>query len=431
VNWITGEIADFRAAVAKGLTDAQLAIIFHRSEPAIRRARQRFAPASVKSRKHPLLVQVELAEKYLDAPPPTTFEQDKAGKTNEFWKREYKVLEKKYERAVAHAAVSEQLVELAREIAPVSYSPLPSVIPSKPGSDCSQSAVLMLSDTHVGQIITPDQTLGFGGYDLEVFLARLKTVETALTSIVTKHTTTVVDELVVCFGGDLIHGALNHGAEAAQKMTLFEQCYLAGHAFGQFLRNVAPIFPAVRVVGTVGNHPRFANQKRMPTENRYSNLDMFCLAYTQALTAGLPTVSWTLDKQPSALFDVQGFRFQLLHGDTLRGGDRALGIPNHAVGRHISSVTQLFTKHGQKAPDYYLCGHLHRDIVLPHAKGKFIVNGGFPGIDGYALAESFSPVDPSQTFFLVHPKYGQTACYSLSLKFAEVTGTRPYALPKI
>ena len=429
MKWTPKDIQAFAGLVASGYTDEGLAKSFGISEPAVRRARQRFVPSSV-TRRGEAAKPADPKAAFISKEP-TTFEQDKASKSDGFWKREYRVLERKYEQAVTSASVSEQLVALAKELAPVCYNPLPVALPSKPGSDCPQSAVLLLSDTHIGQVVTKDQTLGFGEYDLNMFLARLKTVETALTSIVTKHTTTAVDELVVCFGGDLIHGALNHGAEAAQKMTLFEQCYAGGHAFAQFLRNLAPLFPKVRVVGTVGNHPRFANQKRMPTENRYSNLDMFCLAYTAALTEGIDNVKWTLDRQPSALFVVQGFRFQLLHGDTLRGGDRALGIPNHAVGRHISSATQLFTKHGQKAPDYYLCGHLHRDIVLPHAKGKFIVNGGFPGLDGYALAESFSPVDPSQTFFFVHPKYGQTACYSLSLKFAEVTDTPPYVLPSL
>jgi hypothetical protein len=430
MKWTHTDIELFRSDVKAGMTDAALAKHWDISEPAVRRARQRFAPWSVKCRIHPSYRDADPFPKGPTEPkPPTTFEQDKDAKSGEFWKREYQVLEKKYEQAVTQASISEQLVELAKEVAPTSYDPCPAQVPNKTGEDASQSAVLLLSDTHVGQVITPDQTLGFGGYDLEIFLARLKTVESAVTSIVTRHTTTKVDELVVCFGGDLIHGALNHGAEAAQKMTLFDQTYAAGHAFAQFLRNLAPLFPQVRVFGTVGNHPRFANQKRMPTENRYSNLDQFCLSYTRALTERLENVHWTLNRQPTALFKVQGFGFELLHGDTLRGGDRALGIPNHAVGRHISGRAQLFAKHGQQSPDYYLCGHLHRDIVLPHAKGRFIVNGGFPGIDGYALAENFSPVDPTQTFFLMHPKYGQTASYSISLKFAQVEAERPYDLP--
>lgn len=429
MKWTNKDIQQFIADVKSGCNDAQLANMWIVSEPAIRRARQRFAPWSVKRRGEagPSGAVGPLNEVKV----PTTFEQDKERKAGDFWKREYQVLEKKYEKAIAQVTVAEQLIELAREVAPVSYSPLPESVPNKPGEDKSQSAVLILSDTHVGQEISPDQTLGFGGYNVDMFLARLKTVESSITSIVTRHTTTKVDELVVCFGGDLIHGALNHGAEAAQKITLFEQSYFAGHAFAQFLRNLAPLFPKVRAVGTVGNHPRFANQKRMPTENRFSNLDMFTLAYAEALSAGIPNLTWKLDRQPTALFDVQGFKFELLHGDTLRGGDRALGIPNHAVGRHVSGRAQLFGKHGQRSPDYYLCGHLHRDIVIPHAKGKFIVNGGFPGIDGYALAENFSPVDPTQTFFLMHPKYGQTASYSISLKFAQVGAQRPYSLPNI
>jgi DNA-binding IclR family transcriptional regulator len=32
--------------------------------------------------------------------------------------------------------------------------------------------VLLFSDTHVGQTISPDQTLGFGSYSFDVFLAR-------------------------------------------------------------------------------------------------------------------------------------------------------------------------------------------------------------------------------------------------------------------
>jgi hypothetical protein len=170
----------------------------------------------------------------------------------------------------------------------------------------------------------------------------------------------------------------------------------------------------------------------MPTENRFSNLDFFLYHYIKALTTQLPSVIWNLDTQPFALFDVQGFRFHLSHGDQLRGGDKALGIPNHSVGRMVSSTTQLFAKHEQPAPHYYLVGHLHRDIRLPHARGSVIINGGFPGVDGFGLAEGFSPVDPTQTFFFVHPRYGKTAEYNIQLKFA-ATGPGiaiPYEIPE-
>jgi hypothetical protein len=369
------------------------------------------------------------------APAPTTYEADQERAGNDYWKRQYQEQRAKYEKALKENSAVEQLVRLAVDLAPTSYKLNDSVrelLHRHGGHQGSpQSALLLLSDTHVGQKIPADQTLGYGGYDFATFLARLKYCERAVGSITNDHTTTKLDELVVCLGGDMIHGALNHGAEASQHSTLFEQFYGAAHAIAQFLRNLAHQLPKIRVYCTVGNHPRWSHQHKMPTDNRYSNLDQFLYAYIEALTRDIPTINWNLNKQPFALFDVQGFKFHLSHGDHLKGGDKALGIPNHAVGRMVSSTSQLFGKSQEASPHYFLVGHLHRSIVLPHARGSFIVNGGFPGLDGYGLAGGFSPVDPTQTFFLVHPKFGKTATYDIQLKHAIVDqDIFPYDLPK-
>jgi len=351
-------------------------------------------------------------------------QQDKLEMGNKFWRLRYAELEIKYKKLLKTAATSEQLVDLAKSLAPTSYSPAPPIPHARKSSskDKPQSAVVFLSDTHVGQVIDPSQTLGFGHYNTSIFLARLKFYEESIISILRDHTTTTVPELVLCFGGDMIHGALDHSAEASQHNTLFSQFFGAGHAFAQFIRNLHQYIPNIRVQTVVGNHPRWGTQKKMPTENRFSNLDQFLYAYTRALTKDLAGVKWQLDAQPFSLFKVQEFIFHLSHGDHLRGGDRALGIPNHAVGRMVSTNSQMFGKVGELSPNYFLVGHLHRSIALPHARGSVIVNGGFPGIDGFGLSAGFSPVDPSQTFFMVHPKYGITARYEIQLRFAKPAG---------
>lgn len=440
-NWTAEELA---LLATPGLSNKEIAGRTGRSEAAIRGKRQRLAaansgPSFMAQPGMPSVAEVlevsgkpfppNRGETVRAAAPSSSFDEDKAAVSGEFWKRQHSELNRKYQRALREAAAADRLVEIARELAPKSYSPLPPVCRMSAGAGKPQSAVLFLSDTHVGQVITPEQTQGFGRYDFETFLARLKFYEEAVTSILRDHTNTPLLELVLVMGGDMLHGALNHAAEAAQQHTLFAQWFGAGHAFAQFIRNLAPLVPKVRVVCTVGNHTRWGNQHKMPTDNRYSNLDSFVYEYTRALTVDLRSVEWSIDTQPFALFNVQGFRFHLSHGDQLRGGDRALGIPNHAVGRMVSSTAQLFGKDGGESPHYYLVGHLHRGIVLPHARGSFIVNGGFPGIDGFGLAAGFSPVDPKQVFFLVHPKYGKTATYDIELKFARVETTRPYVIP--
>lgn len=337
------------------------------------------------------------------------------------WRRKAEQLQAQIDRGQREATAAEVLCEIARELAPNSYETAPPIPKSTKKGKSSQDAVLMLSDTHIGQVVTPEQTLNLGNYNFDVFLRRLAHLERTVCSILTDHTTTQVSEIHVAMLGDMLHGNLVHSVEAGQKSTLFEQFFSAGHALAQFLRNLSSI-ARVRVHTAVGNHPRWAGlQRKMPTDNVYSNLDQFLYAYVAALLKDNTRVYLPLHKQPFAKFEVCGYRFLATHGTHLRGGDRMLGVPAHAIGRNVSSHSQLAARSGEKPAHYYLVGHLHRPMELPHALGEFLVNGAFAGIDGYALAEAFNTAVPSQKFFLVHPKFGRTACYDIQLARGDAT----------
>lgn len=332
--------------------------------------------------------------------------------------------------AESHTAV-DVLVEQVAELAPVSYSPAPvsKALPRKPGS--SQSAVLMFSDSHIGAVVRPDQTLGFGKYDFPTFLRRLKRLETSIISILQDHTATPVDELVIPLIGDVLDGSLTHGAEAGQMNTLFSQFYGGGHAIAQFLRNLSAVVPKIRVYSTQGNHPRMPNQHKCPTKNAFSNFDTFIAAYIQALVRDIPGIDVTINTQPMAEFQVRGYNFLAAHGTFQNGGDKSLGIPAHAFGRMVSATTQLRAKTGRPAIHFYCYGHHHRPMVLPHSLGRILVNGSFVGIDEFAMALNFSAAPPVQKFFLMHSKYGMAASYDLDLSFAPDSGPVPYEVPGV
>jgi hypothetical protein len=260
--------------------------------------------------------------------------------------------------------------------------------------------------------------LGFSEYNFPTLLARLKFLETSVLSILKDHTNAPINKLVIAMLGDMLDGALAHGSEAGQVNTLFNQFYQAAHAIAQFLRNLAANVNVIEMETTVGNHTRWQNQKKMPTENRYSNMDMFLYAMIEGLTKDIKNIKWKLTEQPFAIFDVEGFTIHAAHGDHWHGGDKAMGIPLHSMARQVNATTQLFHKHNAPVPDYYVCGHLHRPITLPTGLGDITVNGGFPGLDGYALTGNFNPVDPCQVFFKMHPKFGKTAEYKIQLKHA-------------
>jgi hypothetical protein len=363
--------------------------------------------------------------------PKSSVKQDLERHDEAYWLRQHQTLSAKYDKLLKSNTVTERLVQRIASLAPLSYSPAPAILKGeyKAQHGRGQSAVLMFSDCHIGKTVSPTQTLSFGNYGFDVFMARLKYLEEAVLSITKNHISTDVPELIIPILGDCLDGQLVHSNESSQLDPIFSQFYAGAHAIAQFLRNLAPHFPVIKVYSCVGNHPRFTNQHRMPTKNRFSNFDSFLYAMIGALVRDIPNIKWKLDAQPYSLFEAQGFTFFAMHGDTLRGGDKALGVPSHAVGRVISTATQMCNKYGKPAPNYYICGHLHREIVLPHATGSFLVNGAFVGVDEFGLAEFFAPADPSQKLFFLHPKYGQTSSYNISLKFAEVSKTPPYEIP--
>jgi len=348
----------------------------------------------------------------------------------DYWKSRAKSLERDLAAGSKSKIAVDILCEEVRKLAPKSYDPLPPVRPlARTSHSKPQSAVLLFSDTHIGAGIKPDQTLGLGHYNFEVFLRRLYRMEQSTASILQDHTTTAVPEIVVPMLGDMLDGALEHSAECGQLNTLLTQFYSGGHAIAQFFRNLSRLAP-LRVYGTVGNHTRWQNQKKMPSKNRASNMDMLLYLYIQALLGENPRIKFEFNWQPFATFEVQGFSFYCAHGDNIRGGDKMLGIPNHALGRMVGTTTQLFNRAGRNTPDYFCLGHLHRGIELPHSKGQVIVNGAFPGIDGYALSEYFNSSHPMQKLFLMHPTYGRSACYDLRLDLGDNT-EHQYTIPGV
>jgi hypothetical protein len=326
------------------------------------------------------------------------------------------------------------LVEEIEALVPTTYSPAPAVTTRRgTGKGQPQTAHLILSDSHTGQHVSPDQTLGLGSYGPLQFLRRLKYVEDSVLSICSEHVTTQIDELVIAVLGDMIHGNLQHSNEAAHIMPIVDQVVVTAHALAQFIRNVAPHFPKVRIKSVVGNHSRWGDQRKMPTVNRYSNFDTLVYEIARGLLRDIKNVDWHIDEQPFAFYRVYDYTILAVHGDHLRGGDKALGIPAHAIGREISFNAQVFpTSHLGKTPNYYLVGHLHRPMELPHANGDVLYNGGFPGVDNYSFASKLVPSAPSQKLFLIHPANGRSATWNLSISRGDVRygDVVPYDIPE-
>lgn len=350
-----------------------------------------------------------------------TIEEDISASKEKIEYSQLKGVAKKYETLVAEVYKSRQMHEEIRDIIASSLKDKLVIhqqpAPKRSNSKSTEDAVLVLSDSHFGKIVDPAQTSGFGHYNPAIAVKRCQHIQSAVSRLITNNIDSPIQTLHIFLLGDLVEGMLNHAEECPDRLLVVDQVQLAALSFYQLILNLAAVIPNIKITGMVGNHGRWPNQKKMPTSDRYSNLDGVVIEWISSLisASGLKNVSCNLGTSIHEFVDIRGWRFCLSHGDHLKGGDKALGVPSHSIGREISAMTSRLASSGQKVPDYYIVGDKHRPIELPTATGKYIINGAWVGVDTYSMSGNFSPNRPQQLFFGVHDRYGKSWSYDIAL----------------
>jgi hypothetical protein len=341
---------------------------------------------------------------------------------------------KKYTEVLQQRAVEDRLVDIFRErvetFLPSAKPPVATVPRSTfRAGRRAETAVLLLSDLHVGQVVSVSQTNGFGNYCPRVYCERLHYLQTRVTEILAQAPAGI-DELHVMVLGDIVHGCLYHGAEREDILLIADQFQLATWTLFQFFCALAQHVPVLRISTVVGNHGRWANQHKMPTKNRFSNLDHLVYSSLQLSLSvhGATDITVELNDAPRQIIDIKGSRFLIAHGDHLKGGDRQFGILIHSMTRDVSAVSQRYAAAEDKPVDYFVCGDKHRAMSLPLARGEFLVNGSMVGQDEFSMI--FVPGEPMQLLFGLDSIWRKTWSYGVKLAFAPTLPACPYDLPK-
>jgi hypothetical protein len=283
------------------------------------------------------------------------------------------------------------------------------------------TAVLVVSDAHIGQVIDPDETEGLGNYNPAISLARIRHLELEASRILRERS---VEKLLLLFGGDILHGQLGHTLEDDLTVPIALQSDLALNLFFPFVWGLSKVVPRIEIHGVAGNHGRWPGMRRMPTDRRWSNLDSILYGSLSALClhSGLSNVAFDERISSRRQIDTGKFRLQLLHGDEVRGGNFCSGGMNREV--HNSTLRNV--QAGREAIDYYIMGDKHFSASVPYGTGAFIVNGSFVGVDGFGM--NFLPAPPAQTLFFLHPQHGKTETHEIRLSPARLSSPPPYNL---
>jgi len=270
--------------------------------------------------------------------------------------------------------------------------------------------VLLLSDLHVGQEFSNQDTGHLNEYNLSLFQKRAEYLRKGLVSLYEHHSEIYdIPELHIFCLGDLVQGS-NLGGEWGpaynSTMDVHEQAVTASDTLCDMISVWENYFKKINVFGVIGNHGRAGVAQN--SDKVSANWDNMVYALMKAKMKGHSNVDVGYTHSWWDVRTVNNTQFLLLHGDHLKGGVNALYSEE---GRLQGLVGQKLVKRFN-----YLCvGHFHNAMELETADGGIIANGSFVGGDIYSMHKLRHISRPSQFAFGVHPNRGLTWKYKIDL----------------
>lgn len=274
--------------------------------------------------------------------------------------------------------------------------------PSTTGGQSRSVAIVLLSDTHVEEVVAPDSVLGLNSYNPEIAKQRMDAFFANTCKLITHDQRSYnINHVILSCLGDLIGGYLHPELEQTNAMAPMEaisfarEMILSGMRYWQDNLDVEKI----TFVGIIGNHARTTKK------NQYANATAVNYEYflyenleSMAKAMGLTKFEFVIPKSESTVVEVFGKRILMTHGSHVKysGGIGGLIVP---VSRWFARVAQVLKV------DFALIGHFHQSIFTK----KFIINGSMKGYDAFAFGLGLDFEPPQQAKIILNEKRGITS----------------------
>lgn len=264
------------------------------------------------------------------------------------------------------------------------------------------TALIMLSDLHLDEVIDPAEVAGMNAYNREIALQRLQRAADGAIRLGTELMAGFhITNAVVIFGGDMVHGNLHDNAEWNETPSVIATVdYWADH-LAKFLDTIASAFGPTHVVSVVGNHGR--NTLKPRTRGRViDSFDHHLTRLVQRHYRDDMRFSWNIPMSADAYVNVYDTRLLVTHGDQARGGSGISGLFTPIA--LLDSRKRKRDASFGRSYDHMLMGHWHT-----YVRGNgFTINGSLCGVNAYAYINNFGYEPPAQAFGIITPEHGVT-----------------------
>jgi hypothetical protein len=277
----------------------------------------------------------------------------------------------------------------------------------KSDKETQRFPVLHLSDWHFEEIVKPAAVMGLNEYNAEIAARRVYRVVHAFLdwARTQKAGGNAMPEVVVALNGDFLTGVL-HGLERHSSAPNVVRATLAcGRLIALALRDLAAHFSAVRVYGTVGNHGRLPDDKKVPTKDPTRSFDYIAYAFAKELLRDTKHVTFELPESYGAVYSVGSHVCYQGHGNFVK---QSLGIVGYGMRRFVSNLAANMGTAGH-ALRYAFFGHFHQASSAEFAGVTAFIGPSLIGTQEYGFLSGGSVNRPAQQAYIFDRELGHVA----------------------
>lgn len=297
-------------------------------------------------------------------------------------------------------------------------------LPKRPKGSVEETLVLVLSDTHLDEVVTPQEVEGLENFNFIVGARRCENLIESTLKFTQETLGNFRFKRLVIFGlGDYGSFAIHDHTKDSFFGDVHRNCLAIGQLFGCMIAELAPYFEVVDVYNITGNHGRMTEQYGYGKKDAAANYDDLTMRITELHCREITNVKFHFPEGMSAIVDVEGYNFHLSHGHTQKGGAAAWG-------RAKRMSQTLLPLHGGTI-DYVVQGHYHTAGLVSVSGGATLIgNGALLACDQYSLQSLGEASQPSQYIFGVHKDRGVTWRLPVQVSSQDdVNGPQRYDLP--
>lgn len=249
-----------------------------------------------------------------------------------------------------------------------------------PDYEVKRSAILHLSDLHLGASLSPKDNPRPHGAVEEA--RALEFVTRQLLDFKPQYRETT--EAVLIFNGDLIEGKLQHSLLTGD--PLVEQKVIFWRHARRMVQLVAAAYKKVRVVFRPGNHGRdTVVHPGRATSSKWDGHEWEMGYALMCMCDGLRNVEWDLGLMPYAIVDLYGSKLLVSHADT----EPKIGDPDSKAKENAASLDRLNSTLEYGCTFDAACfGHYHKGRYIP-GRVKQLFNAALIPSNGHARSSGY------------------------------------------